>query len=129
MNYFILTAGVLAALATIEHFIMGAKDFLKPLMKSDIDLIVKKVMQSLFHYMSVFMVLTSIFLIVISTGKCQLYENTNDVVKFIGIVYAGFAIVQFIIAATSKIKVGIFKLFQWIFWTLIAFLLLFSVFS
>ncbi len=128
MNYFILTAGVLAALATIGHFTMGSKTFLRPVMKSDLDLTVKKVMQSLFHYMSVYMVLTSLFLIAMSTGECQQFENTPDVVKFIGFVYAGFAIVQFIIAATSKIKMGIFKLFQWIFWALIAFFTLVTVY-
>lgn len=127
MNYFILVAGILAALATIGHFTMGAKKFLKPVMKSDIDQTPKKVMQSLFHYMSVFMVLTSLFLIAISTGECQLYENTNDVVRFIAIVYAGFAIIQFIIAVTSSIKMGLFKLFQWIFWALIAFLLFYGI--
>lgn len=127
MNYFILTAGILAALATIGHFTMGSKKFLRPVIKSDIDLTVKKVMQSLFHYMSVFMVLTSLFLIAISTGGCQLYENTPDVVRFIAIVYSGFAIVQFIIAATSEIKMGIFKLFQWIFWALIAFFLFYGI--
>ncbi|HJN06206.1 MAG TPA: hypothetical protein QF480_06290 [Bacteroidales bacterium] len=129
MNYLILTAGVIAALATIGHTTMGSKKFLRPVMKSDLDLTVKKVMQSLFHYMSVFMVLTTFFLIAISTGGCQQFENTPDVVKLIGFIYAGFAIVQFIIAATSKIKMGIFKLFQWIFWALIAFFTLFSVYG
>ena len=128
MNYFILTAGILAALATIGHFTMGSKRFLRPVMKSELDLTVKKVMQSLFHYMSVYMVLTSIFLIAMSTGECQQFENTPDVVKLIGFIYAGFAIVQFIIAATSKIKMGIFKLFQWIFWALIAFFTLITVY-
>ena len=107
MNYFILTAGIFAALATIGHFTMGSKRFLRPVMKSELDLTVKKVMQSLFHYMSVYMVLTSIFLIAMSTGECQQFENTPDVVKLIGFIYAGFAIVHFIIAATSKIKMGI----------------------
>ena len=128
MDYFILTSGVLASLATIGHFAVGTKDFLKPVMISDIDEIPKKVMQSLFHYMSVFMVLTSIFLLAISTGKCMLFESTTDVVKLIGIIYGGFAVIQFIIALTSSIKMGIFKLFQWIFWALIALFALMSVY-
>ncbi len=128
MDYFILTSGVLASLATIGHFAVGTKDFLKPVMVSDIDEIPKKVMQSLFHYMSVFMVLTSIFLLAISTGKCMLFESTTDVVKLIGIIYGGFAVIQFIIALTSSIKMGIFKLFQWIFWALIALFALMSVY-
>ncbi|MCK5281298.1 MAG: hypothetical protein KAK04_22240, partial [Cyclobacteriaceae bacterium] len=84
MNYFILTSGIFASLATIGHFAIGAKDFLKPVMNSDIDEIPRKVMQSLFHYMSVFMVLTSVVLLAISMGENLIFEHTNDVVKMIG---------------------------------------------
>lgn len=128
MDYLVLTAGVLASLATIGHFAIGAKDFLKPVMASNIDEIPKKVMQSIFHYISVYLILTSLFLIAISTGECMLFENTSDIVKLIGFIYAGFAIVQFIIALSSNIKMGIFKLFQWIFWALIAVFSLLSVY-
>ncbi len=120
MNYFILTSGIFASLATIGHFAIGTKDFLKPVLNSDIDQIPRKVMQSLFHYMSVFMVLTSVVLLAISMGESLIFENTNDVVKMIGLSYAGFAFIQFIIALTSSIKMGVFKLFQWVFWALIA---------
>jgi hypothetical protein len=41
-------------------------------------------------------------------------------VRFIGIVFAFFAITQFIIALTSGIPGGVFKLFQWLFWALIS---------
>lgn len=120
MNYYILTAGVLASFATIGHFAIGTKDFLKPVLVSDIDEIPKKVMESLFHYMSVFMILTSIVLLAIAMGHNLTFESTADVVKIIGIVYACFAVVQFYIAVTSSIKMGVFKLFQWIFWILIS---------
>lgn len=120
MNYYILTAGVLASFATIGHFAIGTKDFLKPVMVSDIDEIPKKVMESLFHYMSVFMILTSVVLLAVAVGHNLTFESTADVVKIIGIVYACFAVVQFYIALTSSIKMGVFKLFQWVFWILIA---------
>jgi len=128
MNYLILTSGVLASFATIGHFAIGTKDFLKPVMASNINEIPKKVMQSLFHYMSVFMILTSVILIAISLGQNLLFENSTDIVKVIGIIYAGFAIVQFYIALTSSIKNGILKLFQWLFWALIAIFCLISVY-
>lgn len=120
MNYYILVAGVLASFATIGHFAMGTKDFLKPVMVSDIDEIPKKVMESLFHYMSVLMILTSVVLLAIAMGNNLIFESTVDVVKIIGSIYACFAVVQFYIALTSSIKMGVFKLFQWVFWTLIA---------
>jgi hypothetical protein len=120
MNYLILLAGVFASLATIGHFVIGNKDFLKPVMNSDIDEIPKKVMQSLFHYMSVFMILSAVILVAISMGQKLIFENTSDIVMIIGCIYAGFAIVQFFIALTSSIKLGVLKMFQWVFWTLIA---------
>ncbi len=122
MNYYFLIAGILAFFACVGHFTMGSKDFLGPVLKSEIDTIPKKVMQSIFHYMSVYMVLTTAVLIgnafVIEMDDCIL--NSHTVVRFIGVTYLGFAIAQFIIAATSKIEKGIFKLFQWVFWILIA---------
>lgn len=120
MNYYILTAGVLATFATIGHFAIGTKDFLKPVMISDIDEIPKKVMESLFHYMSVFMILTSVVLLAIAVGHDLIFDTTTDVVKIIGTIYACFAVVQLYIALTSSLKMGVFKLFQWIFWALIA---------
>jgi len=120
MNYLLLTSGIVATLATIGHFTIGNKDFLKPVINSKVDEIPKNVMQSLFHYMSVYMVLTSVILLAFSTGNQLIFENPTDIVKVIGFVYAGYAIVQFIIALSSKVDKGVFKMFQWVFWTLIA---------
>jgi len=128
MNYLILISGVLAALATVGHFAIGTKDFLKPVMTSGIDEIPKRVMQSLFHYMSVFMIITTVILLAISFGNNLVFSHAADVVKVIGFIYAGFAIIQFIIALSSSIKMGIFKLFQWVFWTLIAVFALLGVY-
>ena len=128
MNSLILASGIIASFATIGHFAIGNKDFLRPVMNSNIDEIPRKVMQSLFHYMSVFMTFTSVILLAISLGNNLMFENPLDVVKFIGFTYAGFATVQFVIALTSKTKMGIFKMFQWIFWTLISVFALLGVY-
>jgi len=120
MNTLILIAGILALMATLGHFGVGYKSFLKPVLSSDVERIPVKVMSSLFHYMSVYMVLTTVVLLAFGLGDPLFFSNPNDLVLFIGLSYAGFAISQFLIAVTSKIPMGIFKLFQWIFWTLIA---------
>ena len=120
MNYFTLIAGIIALMAVIGHFAMGTKMYLKPVMESDVDEIPKRVMQSLFHYMSVFMIITTFFLLWSSFGMCMLFEHTNEVSLFIGIIYGGFAIAQFIIALVSPIKTGVFKMFQWVFWAAIS---------
>ena len=120
MNYYILISAIITLAAVIGHFTIGRKDYLIPVLDSDIDIIPKKVMHSLFHYMSVFMVLSTVILFAGSSMACPLYDYVQNMIRFIGIVYAFFAVTQFIIALSSGISGGIFKLFQWILWTLIA---------
>lgn len=120
MNNSLVLAGVLGALATMGHFGVGYKRFLKPVLRANIDPVAVKVMSSLFHYMSVFMVLTTVLLLAFGFGDPLFFRSPNDVVWLIGACYTGFALVQFLIALTSSIPAGIFKLFQWIFWALIA---------
>lgn len=127
MNYYLLSAGIVSLFAVIGHFTIGSKEFLNPVLDSGVDEIPKKVMQSIFHYMSVYMVLTTIILMAFSFGNRLIFSNTHDVVKGIALSYGGFAIVQFTIALTSPVKKGVIKLFQWVFWALIAFLCLISV--
>ncbi len=122
MNYYFLASGILGAMALVGHFTIGRKDYLKPVLDSNLDEIPKKIMHGLFHYASVFMVLSTIVLIGNAIG-CTLNDcviNSHATVKFIALTYAGFGIVQLLIAAVSKIEKGVFKLFQWVFWMLIA---------
>lgn len=129
MNYFILVSGIFAAMAVVGHFTMGKKEYLKPVLDSGLDEIPKKIMHSLFHYASVFLVLSTIVLIGnsfdITLENCLL--NSDMTVRFIGLVYLGFGLSQIIIAASSKIEGGLFKLFQWVFWLIIGLLALFGV--
>jgi hypothetical protein len=120
MNYFIFISALISFVAVIGHFTMGRKEYLKPVLDSDIDIVPKKVMQSLFYYMSVFMVLSTIILLAGSHELCPLYDYVHNMIRFIAIVYAFFALTQFIIALTSGIPGGVLKMFQWLFWALIA---------
>lgn len=120
MNYFIFISAILSLAAVIGHFTMGRKNYLKPVLDSDIDIVPKKVMLSLFHYMSVFMVLSTIVLLAGSHELCPMYDYVHNMIRFIAVVYAFFALSQFIIAVTSGIPSGAIKLFQWILWALIA---------
>jgi len=120
MNYFIFISALITLVAIIGHFTMGRKEYLKPVLDSDADILPKKVMQSVFHYMSVFLVLSMIVLFAGSHELCPLYDYVHNMIRFIAIVYAFFALIQFIIALTSGIPGGVFKIFQWVFWALIA---------
>jgi hypothetical protein len=122
MNWPIFIAGVGAGFITLGHFAVGSKQYLKPMLQASFDDVPKKVNHCVFHYISAFLVLSTLFLLIIGTG----YNNNADtswLVKFISINYGCFAVVQIIIAATSGIRNAIFKMFQW---TLFAFVAVFA---
>jgi hypothetical protein len=50
----------------------------------------------------------------------KLGGNPALLVRFIALNYAAFAVAQIIIALSSTIRNSLLKLFQWIFWILIA---------
>jgi hypothetical protein len=76
-------------------------------------------MHCVFHYVSVYVALSFIVLIAIGLGFSFGAADTL-LVKFIAINYFLFAITQIVIAATSNIPKGVTKLFQWIFFMVIA---------
>lgn len=122
MSYPLFAAGVLAVLATIGHFFAGYKMYIRPIIGSNADAIPKNVVLCLFHYMSVYLILTAIILLAFSFGYSLIFDSIHDVTLVIGISYAGFALVQLAVALTSSVKSGPLKMFQWIFWLLIALL-------
>jgi len=119
MNWMIFISGLAAGFVNLGHFTVGRKDFLKPMLQADFDDVPKKVMHSVFHYVSVYVVLSFIVLTAIGVGFSF---GTADalLVKFIAINYFLFAVTQIVIAATSTIPNGVIKLFQWIFFMVIA---------
>ncbi len=119
MNLFLFISGLVAGFTTVGHFAIGSKSFLKPMLNASFDEIPKKVMHSVFHYISVFLVLSTIVLLFLGLSP-QLKTASSLLVRFIAIHYAVFAAVQIIIALTSKIEKAIFKLFQWMFFIIIA---------
>ena len=119
MNWLVLIAGLFALFAVIGHFTMGSKSFLKPMMDASFDQVAKKVMHSVFHYDSVFLVLSTVALILVGFGYSFNLDSTL-LIRFIAINYSFFAVTQIIIALTSGIPKSMTKLFQWVFWIIIA---------
>jgi len=120
MNFFIFISALITFVAMIGHFTMGRNAYLKPVLDADIDLVPKKVMQSVFHYMSVFLVLSLFILLAGSHRSCPMYDYVHNMIRFMGMAYGLFAITQFLVALTSGIPGGVFKIFQWVFWALIS---------
>ncbi len=119
MNWYITVAGLLASATTVGHFAVGSKQFLKPMLGASFDPIPKKVMHCVFHYVSTYLILSAITLLLIGLN---IWSGTGSaaVIKFIAVNYVVFAIVQIVLAIASDIPNGIFKLFQWVFFVLIA---------
>lgn len=119
MNLLIFIAGLFALFTTLGHFTMGSRAYLEPMMQANFDEVAKKVMQSVFHYVSIFLIFSSGALLAIGYGV-NLPFDTDLTVKFISINYAGFSLAEIIIALNSRIEKGILKMFQWIFFIIIA---------
>lgn len=119
MNWFILIAGLGAAFTTIGHFTMGSKMYLKPMLEADFDPVAKKVMHAVFHYVSAFLILSAAALLGVAFGLLN-PAASQLLVLFIAASYAFFAVWQIILVLTSGIEKGLFKMFQWVFFVVIA---------
>ena len=119
MNWPIIIAGVGAVFITLGHFTAGSKLYLQPMLQASFDDLPKKVIHCVFHYVSVYLVLSAIFLLLIGSGNINQTDN-SWLIKFISLNYGLFAVVQIVIAATSGIQNAIFKMFQWMLFVFVA---------
>ncbi|MDB4583807.1 hypothetical protein N9164_11690 [Draconibacterium sp.] len=110
MNIYALIAGILAAFATLGHLTMGKKQFLMPMLNAEFDNLPKKVMHSVFHYITVFLLFTAFMLIMIGIRGSGCMFDPTLVLGFIGANYLLFAIWQIVIALSASIS--LFKMFQ-----------------
>ncbi|MGD9151450.1 MAG: hypothetical protein PVG40_14265 [Desulfobacterales bacterium] len=119
MNGYMTIAAVFALGTVLGHFTVGSKQFLKPMLEASFDPIPKKVMHCVFHYVSTYLILSAAALLIIGSGFWS-GSGSAAVAIFIALNYTIFAIWQVVLAAKSGIPSGIFKLFHWIFFVLIA---------
>ena len=119
MNWPIFIAGLGAVFITLGHFAIGSQLYLKPMLQASFDDLPKKVNHCVFHYVSAFLVLSAVFLLLVGTGYSS-QTDTSWLIKFISINYIFFAVTQIIVAATSGIQNAIFKMFQWTLFTFVA---------
>ena len=119
MNGFILIAGIFATLTCVGHFTVGRKEYLIPMLKADFDPVPKKVMQCVFRYVSAFLVTSTLLLLAVGFGV-PFKSGFKLPVDFVAINYAAFSVTQLVIAFKSGLPQPAKKMFQWIFFTLIA---------
>jgi hypothetical protein len=119
MNWFLVVSGLVALFVVAGHFSMGRKNYLLPMMNASFDDVAKKIMQSVFHYSSVNLVVMAVLLLLIGFGV-TFTGGTRLLVQVIALHYSLFALVQLIIALSSKIDKSLMKMFQWLLFIIIA---------
>ncbi|MBT3271669.1 MAG: hypothetical protein HN368_00835, partial [Spirochaetales bacterium] len=86
--------------------------YLKPMLDAEFDLVPKATMQSVFHYISIFLVLSAAALIL--AGLEAFPEiDTEILVKFIGANFILFALVQILYAFKNHVPKPLIAMFQW----------------
>jgi hypothetical protein len=118
MSTYLILSGVIAAATVAGHFIIGQKQFLQPMLSVEFEPVAKNVLHCVFHYVSVFLVLSAIALF-LSGFSYIAAESAKVLCAFLGLNYLSFAIWQILIALKSGLQQPLFKLFQWVFFVLI----------
>ena len=119
MNWLMFASGIAALATTIGHFLLGSRDYLSPVLDASLDTVPKKVMLSVFHYISVFLILSTMALFAIALGIVT-DSQPSLIVRFVALNYLGFAIAQVTVALNSGIERAITKMFQWVFFSIVA---------
>ncbi|GIU07781.1 MULTISPECIES: hypothetical protein [unclassified Shewanella] len=119
MNIYLLIAGLLAALTAIGHFSYGRRHFLLPMKAADFDPVAKAVMHCVFHYVSVFLLLSSLILFCCAFEAISTMQSFG-ILLFIALNFGLFAIWQLYISFMSDIESPFKRLFQWVFFVLVA---------
>jgi hypothetical protein len=127
INWLVLTSGVITFMLFIGHITVGVKDYLAPMLDAGFNGQAKKIMHCQFHYVTVFVFLSSVVLTVAGLGIKTFFDLTATVL-FVAVAFLAFTIAQFAIALKSTLDKPFLKLFQWIIFIMIAAFALFGIF-
>ena len=119
MNFYLLIAGCIALVASIVHLTYARKQYLVTMMQADFDPIAKVVLRCAFHYVSVFLLLST-FVLFACTFAAIAEMQSFGMLIFIGLNFGLFAIWQLYIVFISDARVSFKRLFHWLLFALIA---------
>ncbi len=119
----LIAANLVVFFVVIGHFIVGTRLYLLPMLEAEFDPVARKIMHCLFHYSSVFLVLSALVLTCVNLGLWSMSES-RLMLLFIAAQFAGCGFWQIYLAATSGIPGWPAKLFQWTLFLLAAALIL-----
>ena len=112
MNYYFIAAAILGFLTCIGHFTYGVKQYLNPMLAVSFDPVAKAVMHCVFHYVSAFLVLSTLVLAVCGLDLVS-YMQGISLVLFVALNFALFSVWQIYFAFFSEINSPFKHLFQW----------------
>ena len=118
MNWLVFVGGLFGAFVVFGHFAMGSKQYLQPMLDAKFDPVPKKVMHCVFHYVSAYLILSTLALLGVGLGIGD-GEGTALLVRFISLNYLAFGVWQIVLVAMSGIQGGITKIFQWVLFLII----------
>ncbi len=76
MNWLLLISGLFGAITTIGHFTMGRKEYLIPMLEASFEEVPKKVMHCVFHYVSAYLILSTIVLLALGFGVTFSWDSS-----------------------------------------------------
>lgn len=117
MNGFLIASGLTAAFVTFGHFVFGIRWYLQPMLNAGFPDIPKKVMHAVFHYVTVFLILSTLALLAAGAGYLS---NPGLLVRFIALNYFLFGCWQLFLIFTSGIPGAVYRMFQWVLFLVIA---------
>ena len=112
MNWMLIVAGGFAVFCSAGHLIIGGRRYLRPMMQASFDIVSKKVLQALFHYITVNFIASAVVLLAAGFGLSFGFDLL-PVVLFVAVHFLLYTLVQLLIAFTSGIPKAPLKLFQW----------------
>ena len=120
MNWIVLIAGLLSLVGLIGHLSLDRKKFLLPMLEASVDPLAKTVLHGYYHFFSASACLSTIMILLLGLN---IWRGFTAVLYFIAANLLLGAVVQFIIAMTSTVSWGIFKIRSWIGFVVVAILL------
>ncbi|WOT03843.1 hypothetical protein [Shewanella youngdeokensis] len=119
MNNYLLAAGLMSFITFIGHLTYGRKHYLKPLLEAELTPNAKVMMHCVFHYVSVFIALSTVVLI---SSASTVVSSTHSfgMIAFIALNFGLFAIWQIYIGVSSELANPFKSIFQWLVFVLIA---------
>ncbi len=119
MNGLLIASGLLAGFATLGHVTIGSKLFLRPFLSAELEAVPRKVMQTLFHFITIDFALGTAVLLYAGISRDPVWD-TFLAVLVTAIKFGLYALVQIVAVSFSGIEGGLKKMFQWTFFLAIS---------